>query len=252
MLAIFVYVGVEVAIGSNLGELLRQADFGSVSSSEIAPYVSMYWGSMMIGRWAGAISAFDFKKQTQQYLTFIVPIIAFGIVIALNSIAQYDMSPLYWYIICVFIQIIAFYLSQNKPAKTLLIFSLVGVIAMVLGIFTKGTVATYAFLTGGLACSIMWPSIFSLSVAGLGKYTPQGSAFLIMMILGGGIIPPIQGKIADYLQSSHLDQPGYGIHNSFWVPALCFAYLVFFAIAVKGILKKQGINYEETETSGGH
>jgi FHS family L-fucose permease-like MFS transporter len=252
MLAIFVYVGVEVAIGSNLGELLRQADFGSVSSSEIAPYVSMYWGSMMIGRWAGAISAFDFKKQTQQYLTFIIPIIAFGIVIALNSIAQYDMSPLYWYIICVFIQIIAFYLSQNKPAKTLLIFSLVGVIAMVLGIFTKGTVATYAFLTGGLACSIMWPSIFSLSVAGLGKYTPQGSAFLIMMILGGGIIPPIQGKIADYLQSSHLDQPGYGIHNSFWVPALCFAYLVFFAIAVKGILKKQGINYEETETSGGH
>jgi FHS family L-fucose permease-like MFS transporter len=213
MLAIFVYVGVEVAIGSNLGELLRQADFGSVSSSEIAPYVSMYWGSMMIGRWAGAISAFDFKKQTQQYLTFIIPIIAFGIVIALNSIAQYDMSPLYWYIICVFIQIIAFYLSQNKPAKTLLIFSLVGVIAMVLGIFTKGTVATYAFLTGGLACSIMWPSIFSLSVAGLGKYTPQGSAFLIMMILGGGIIPPIQGKIADYLQSSHLDQPGYGINN---------------------------------------
>jgi FHS family L-fucose permease-like MFS transporter len=98
----------------------------------------------------------------------------------------------------------------------------------------------------------MWPSIFSLSVAGLGKYTPQGSAFLIMMILGGGIIPPIQGKIADYLQSSHLDQPGYGIHNSFWVAAICFAYLVFFAIAVKGILKKQGINYEETETSGGH
>jgi FHS family L-fucose permease-like MFS transporter len=123
---------------------------------------------------------------------------------------------------------------------------------MVLGIFTKGTVATYAFLTGGLACSIMWPSIFSLSVAGLGKYTPQGSAFLIMMILGGGIIPPIQGKIADYLQSSHLDQPGYGIHNSFWLAAICFAYLVFFAIAVKGILKKQGINYEEAETSGGH
>ena len=72
------------------------------------------------------------------------------------------------------------------------------------------------------------------------------------MILGGGIIPPIQGKIADYLQSSHLDQPGYGIQNSFWVAVICFAYLVFFAIAVKGILKKQGINYEEAETTGGH
>ena len=98
---------------------------------------------------------YAFKKKTQQYLTFIVQIIAFGIVIALNSIAQYDMSPLYWYIICVFIQIIAFYLSQNKPAKTLLIFSLVGVIAMILGIFTKGTVATYAFLTAAALASLV-------------------------------------------------------------------------------------------------
>ena len=252
MLAIFVYVGVEVAIGSNLGELLKQADFGSIPSSSIAPYVSMYWGSMMIGRWTGAISAFEFKKKTTQYLTFIVPLIAFGIVIGLNSIAQYDMSPLYWYILCVFIQIAAFYISQNKPAKTLMVFSILGLVAMVIGIFTKGQVATYSILTGGLACSIMWPSIFTLSIAGLGKYTTQGSAFLIMMILGGGIIPPIQGKVADYLQSAHLDQPGFGIHNSCWVAAICFAYLLFFAVSVKGILKKQGINYEDAETSAGH
>jgi FHS family L-fucose permease-like MFS transporter len=98
----------------------------------------------------------------------------------------------------------------------------------------------------------MWPSIFALSIAGIGKYTTQGSAFLIMMILGGGIIPPIQGKLSDFLQSSHLDQPGYGIHNSFWIPAACFAYILVFAIAVKGILKKQGINYEDAEAKGGH
>jgi FHS family L-fucose permease-like MFS transporter len=123
---------------------------------------------------------------------------------------------------------------------------------MLIGIFNTGNIAIYAFLTGGIACSIMWPSIFALSVAGLGKYTTQGAAFLIMMILGGGIIPPIQGKLSDFLQSSHVDQPGYGIHQSFWVPLLCFAYIVVFAIAVKGILKKQGINYEETEVKGGH
>jgi FHS family L-fucose permease-like MFS transporter len=252
MLALFVYVGVEVAIGSNLGELLKQEAFGSIPSSKIAPYISMYWGSMMIGRWAGAISAFEFKKKTNQILTVIVPLVAFGIVIGVNGIAQYDMSPLYLYIVCIFIQIGAFFLSNDKPAKTLLIFSVIGVVAMLVGIFNTGNIAIYAFLTGGIACSIMWPSIFALSVAGLGKYTTQGAAFLIMMILGGGIIPPIQGKLSDFLQSSHLDQPGYGIHQSFWVPLLCFAYIVVFAIAVKGILKKQGINYEETEVKGGH
>jgi FHS family L-fucose permease-like MFS transporter len=78
----------------------------------------------------------------------------------------------------------------------------------------------------------------------LGKYTTQGSAFLIMMILGGGIIPPIQGKLADFLQSKST-VAGSGIHQSYWVPVICFAYLAFFAFAAKGILKRQGINYEE-------
>lgn len=253
MLGIFVYVGVEVSIGSNLGELLKQADFGGYQSSQIAPFISMYWGSLMIGRWAGAISAFELKSSTHKIMTFIVPLVAFGIVIGANSIAQYDMTPLYWYIICVLIQIGAFYISKDKPARTLLIFSILGVTAMAIGIFTKGTVAIYAFLSGGLCCSIMWPCIFSLSITGLGKYTTQGSAFLIMMILGGGIIPPIQGKMADYLQSSNADTAGYGIHQSYWVCLICFAYLVFFAVVVKGILRKQGIDYEtEKATGSGH
>ena len=123
-----------------------------------------------------------------------------------------------------------------------MVFGLLGVTAMVIGTQTTGTIATYAFLSGGLCCSIMWPCIFTLSIAGLGKYTTQGSAFLIMMILGGGIIPPIQGKLADVI----------GIQQSYWVPVICFAYLTFFAIAVKGILKKQGINYEESGTLAGH
>jgi FHS family L-fucose permease-like MFS transporter len=65
-----------------------------------------------------------------------------------------------------------------------------------------------------------------------------------MMILGGGIIPPLQGKIADYVQSRNPDVVGYGIHQSYWVPVLCFAYLAFLGFAVKGILKKQGIDYD--------
>ncbi|HNF43401.1 MAG TPA: MFS transporter, partial [Ferruginibacter sp.] len=242
MLAIFVYVGVEVAIGSNLSELLKQPEFGGLQSSEAAPYISMYWGSLMIGRWAGAVSAFNLSKNTKLLLQVIVPLIAFGVIIGVNTLAQYNMEKLYFYIVCVLVQIAAFYISQDKPARTLLIFGLLGVLAMIIGTATSGTVATYAFLSGGLFCSIMWPCIFSLSIAGLGKYTTEGSAFLIMMILGGGIIPPIQGKIADVI----------GIHQSYWVAVVCFAYLAFFAFAVKGILKKQGIDYDAQVGTGGH
>ncbi len=237
MLAIFVYVGVEVSIGSNLSELLKQPEFGNISSSEAAPYISMYWGSLMIGRWAGAISAFSLSRNTKILLQFIVPLIAFGVIIGVNTVAQYNMKPLYYYIVCVLVQIMAFYISNDKPARTLMIFGFLGMLAMIIGIQTSGTIATYAFLSGGLCCSIMWPCIFSLSIAGLGKHTTQGAAFLIMMILGGGIIPPIQGKLSDVIT----------IHQSYWVAVLCFGYLTFFAIAVKRILKRQGIDFERSK-----
>lgn len=252
MLAIFCYVGVEVSIGSNLSELLRQKDFGGFQSSQIAPFISMYWGSLMIGRWTGAISAFELKSTTKQILTFVVPLVAFGIILGVNIIYQYDMTPLYYYVVCVLIQIAAFYLTKDKPAKTLFVFSFLGVVAMSVGLMTTGTIATYAILSGGLCCSIMWPCIFSLSIAGLGKFTTQGSAFLIMMILGGGIIPPLQGKLSDYLQASHTEVAGYGIHYSYIIPVFCFAYLVFFALKVKSVLKNQGIDYDEAVAASGH
>ena len=250
MLGIFVYVGVEVTIVSNFSELLKQPGFGGYQSSQVAPFISMYWGSLMIGRWTGAIPVFNLKDSTKQVLMFIVPLVAFGIVIGISAISQYDVKPLYFYILCVVVQIVAFYISKNKPARTLLIFSILGLLAMLTGLFSTGRVAIYSFLSGGLFCSIMWPAIFNLSITGLGKYTTQGSAFLIMMILGGGIIPPLQGKIADYVQSRNPDVVGYGIHQSYWVPVLCFAYLAFLGFAVKGILKKQGIDYDAPVDQG--
>jgi FHS family L-fucose permease-like MFS transporter len=202
----------------------------------------MYWGSLMIGRWAGAISAFKLSSVTKKILVFVLPFVAFAIIIGINTIAKYNMEKLYFYAVCVLIQIIAFYISKEKPVRTLLIFSLLAVTAMIVGVMSTGDIAVYAFLSGGLFCSIMWPAIFNLSIAGLGKYTTQGSAFLIMMILGGGIIPPIQGKLADVM----------GIHQSYWVAVVCFAYLAFFAFAVKGILKRQGIDYDSQIGSSGH
>lgn len=240
MLGIFVYVGVEVTIGSNLSELLKLPEMGGLQASEATPYISMYWGSLMVGRWAGSISAFELSKSNKNILTALVPILAFGIVIGVNSIAQYDMKPLYLYIICVVLQILVFFASGEKPVRTLLLFSLMGIVAMIIGILTTGTVSVYAFLSGGLCCSIMWPSIFNLAIAGLGKYTTQGAAFLVMMILGGSIIPPLQGKIADVI----------GIHSSYWVAVVCFGYLAFFALYVQKVLRRQGIDYD-AQVAGG-
>jgi len=183
MLAIFTYVGVEVTIGSNLGELLKQVSdkvantnplgLPALNDAGIAPFISLYWGGLMI------------------------------------------------------------FFAKDNPVKTLKIFAFLGVSAMLIGLFTSGNIALFAFLSGGLFCSIMWPCIFTLSIAGLGKYTSQGSAFLVMMILGGAIIPPLQGKLADV----------FNIQSSYWVAVACFAYLLFYAYKTKAVLDKQGVSY---------
>ncbi|MDG1327123.1 MAG: MFS transporter [Flavobacteriaceae bacterium] len=235
MLAIFTYVGVEVTIQSNLGELLKvnlgnglnPIGLPSMSDSQIAPLISMYWGGLMIGRWAGAIAVFNPVGKLKTWLYILVPYIAFGAVLAVNFISGFDISILFWFSVCVAIQIIGFFAGKERPALTLKIFGFLGVIAMLIGLFTSGNIALFAFLSGGLCCSIMWPSIFALSIQDLGKYTSQGSSFLVMMILGGAIIPPLQGKLADII----------GIHSSYWIAVICFAYLAFFAQKVGHILK---------------
>ena len=241
MLAIFTYVGVEVTIQSNLGELLKFVSSSidginlnplglpSMSDSEIAPLISMYWGGLMIGRWAGAIAVFNPSDKIKTWLYILVPYIAFGLILAVNFISGFDVSILFWFAICVAIQIGGFFLGKEKPALTLKIFGLLGVAAMLVGLFSTGHLALYAFLSGGLFCSIMWPCIFALSIEGLGKYTSQGSSFLVMMILGGAIIPPLQGKLADII----------GIHSSYWIAVACFVYLAFFAQKVGNILKSK-------------
>ena len=225
MLAIFTYVGVEVSIQSNLGELLKTSAFGSLNDTQIAPYISMYWGGLMIGRWTGAITVFNPSNSLKKWLYILVPYIAFAVVLSVNAISGFEVKHLFAFAICVAIQIAGFFIGKDKPALTLKTFGLFGVIAMLVGLFTTGKVAIFAFLSGGLFCSIMWPSIFALSIKGLGKFTSQGSAFLVMMILGGAIIPPIQGKLADII----------GIHESYWITVLCFVYLMYFAKRVENI-----------------
>ena len=250
MIAIFTYVGTEVTIQSNMGSLLKTPDFGSFSESQIAPYISLYWGSLMIGRFTGAIGAFNLSTSTKNILTVIVPFIAFGIVLLVNHLTGVNVSNLYIYAICVAVLVVAFFIGQQKPIRTCITMGLLGVTFMVIGLLTVGKVATLAFISGGLCCSIMWPSIFALAITGLGKYTSQGSAFLIMMILGGSIIPPLQGKIAD--GSSNVIPGMSGLHFSYIVPVFGFAYIAFFAWKVARELRKQGIDIDHVEAAGGH
>ena len=238
MLAIFTYVGVEVTIQSNLGELLK-ADIGEglnaiglpvLDEAQSAKYIALYWGGLMIGRWTGSIGAFDISESLKRILLFITPFIAFGVVIAVNSFSNpLTISEIGIFSLLIVIQIFGFYLAKDNALKIMAIFSLLGVIAMLVGIFGSGEIALFAFLTGGLFCSIMWPCIFSLSITGLGKYTSQGSSFLVMMILGGAIIPPLQGKLADI----------FGIITSYWVAVICFIFLLLYSVITKQILSKQ-------------
>jgi len=242
MIAIFVYVGVEVTIQSNMGALLKTPEFGNMDEKFISPFISLYWGSLMIGRWTGAISVFNLNKSTKQLLTIVVPIVAFALILLVNIIRGNEINNLYLYIICIAVLIAGIFFGQEKPVKTLVTLSILATIAMVIGMMSTGMVATYAFMSGGLFCSVMWPCIFSLAVAGLGKYTSEGSAFLIMMILGGAIIPPMQGALAD---------TSIGIHASYFVPAACFLYLAWYAIQTRNVLKKQGIDFDQ-QLAGGH
>ncbi|WP_372756549.1 MFS transporter [Mariniflexile sp.] len=239
MIGIFVYVGVEVSTASNLPAYMEY-DLG-FEISDIAPYISLYWASLMIGRWTGAVEAFTNDISKRKVLRFIAPYLAFGVFLAVNAIANHDLTPFYVYALIILVLIGADIASKGNPARMLLIFALLGITAIGIGMSTSGMISVYAFTSVGLFCSTLWPCIFTLAVSGLGKNTSQGSSFLIMMIMGGGVISWLQGYVSESI----------GIQASYIVGILCFAYLAFYAWRVKGILRSQGITFEE-KIAGGH
>jgi FHS family L-fucose permease-like MFS transporter len=241
MLAIFVYVGVEVTIQSNMPALLETPDMLGLPANQTVHFISLYWGSLMIGRWTGAISAFNLKASTKKILTAVIPLLAYAVILLVNYIkfsalgVPEKINDLLYYFPCIILTIAGFYLAKEKPARTMLLFGSLGTLLMIAGMLSKGYVATYLFISGGLFCSVMWPCIFSLALAGLGKYTNQASSLLVMMILGGALIPPFQGLLSDKT----------GIHFSYIVPLLGFVYLAYFGWKVKAVLKQQGLNFDE-------
>ena len=167
-MAIFTYVGVEVAIGSILINFLGQPSMGSLSHVAAAGYVSLYWGGAMVGRFIGSFALVYIRAQ--------------------RALAAVAASAL---------------------------------ILVTATIFGHGHIALWAIVSCGLFNSVMWPCIFPLSLKGLGKFTSQGSGILVTMVVGGAIIPEIQGLLADK----------FGYQPSFIIVLLCYAYLLYFALS---------------------
>lgn len=238
MLAIFLYVGVEVSTASNLPEYMKQV-LGT-DESAVAPYVSLFWASLMIGRWTSAAGAFDLKPVVTRMLGVFLPFVAFGIFLLVNGIAGHDLTPFLPYAFLVAAVVLADAWTQGNPVKQVVLYALLGMLATGIGIFVGGMVSVFAFIAVGLFCSTLWPCIFTLGIAGLGDRTNTASSLLIMMIMGGGLVSLAQGALADAV----------GIQASYWVGILCFAYLAFFAWRVGGLLRAKNIDF--TPSRSGH
>lgn len=241
MIAIFLYVGVEVSTASNLPEYLKM--YHAIELDQMAPYISLFWASLMIGRWTAASGALGAKGSQRALLRWALPLVAFGLFMLINMLGGYDVTQFIPFIGAVLVLIVADLLVKGNPVKQLFLYASLGIVATLVGMYVEGPVAIYSFIAVGLFCSTLWPCIFTLAIAGMGTRTSQVSNALIMMIMGGGFVSVFQGWLsADELM---------GIRASYWVGVVCFAYLAFYAYRMQVVLQKRGIVLEEA-AAGGH
>ncbi len=237
--AIFFYVGEEVTIGSFMSSYVRLPEIKGVTMSQSTLFVTLYWGSLMIGRFTGSLTVFSLSKMTKKILTAVVPVLTFFFILMMIKVKSkgddvFQISEMLIYIPFIIVSVIAFFIGDEKPARTLVLFSLICIVLLILAVTTSGELALWSAISVGLYNSIMWPAIFSLAIAGLGKHTSQGSSLLIMAILGGALIPPLQGLLAD----------AKGVQFSFIIPIFCFVYLAYYGWKVRSILQKQNIDLD--------
>ena len=215
MIAIFMYVGGEVSIGSMLISYLNLPEIGGFSDAEASIYVSIYWGGQMIGRFIGAVSLSNSKTWVK---SIVMPSISiFGFVV-LGLTTSFDAALIY--LIFLAINLLGFFIGKSMPNRTLYVFAAINIIFLVIALNSTGSLALWTIIGIGLFNSIMWSNIFTLAISGLGKYTSQGSSLLVMMILGGAILPLAMGAIAD----------SYGVHLSFIIPIFSYLYIAFYGI----------------------
>jgi len=221
MIAIFMYVGGEVTVGSLLVNFFGLPEIAGLNETEASAFLSFYWGGAMIGRFLGAISLSNIDHGKKFGLMAVVAIAAFAIIYGVTylntGISIMEVSPFIGFIL---LNLLAFKFGKANPGRTLAIFSGVVMVLLVLVIITTGKISFWCVIAIGLFNSIMWSNVFTLAISGLGKYTSQGSSLLVMAILGGALVPLLQGAIADAV----------GIQMSFALPIVCYIFILYYGI----------------------
>ena len=228
MIAIFLYVGVEVATASNLPEYLRAELNLPVES--FAPYVALFWASLMIGRWTGTAAMVQqgilglSTAASRTLMRLVLPIAAFAVYMLVTALGGHDPFEHLAFLPALVVLVGADAISGGKAERQLALYSGLGMVSLVVGMLAPPQVGVYALTAVGLFCSTLWPCIFDLSLRGVGSATTKVSSALIMMIMGGGFVSVLQGYLAD--------TSSVGIRGSFWVGVFCFAYLAFYALVL--------------------
>lgn len=224
-LAIFFYVGSEVTVGSILINYLMDSSVMGLSEERAAHYLSFYWGGLMIGRLMGAISLGGIQQARKAPLMILVAALS-TLVIFANATFKEKFTTGHFihpaevvpYVMMVLGLLGCFIRGRLGPEQMIGWFAMIaaGLTAVAMG--AGGSVALWSVVGIGLFNSIMWSNIFTLSIRGLGKDTAQGSSLLVMMIVGGALMPALQGKLMDLT----------GVRASLGIVLVGYAYLAWF------------------------
>ncbi len=219
MLAIFFYVGAEVSIGSALINYLNE--LMGFTEMQAKSYLALYWGGLMIGRFLGAISLSDKVSGIKKDLAMIpVAILTFFVIyISIYLESGMALKQIVPFLIFVVLNLVAFRIGSARASRTLFVFALAIIALLIITMFSWGEVALWCVIAIGLFNSIMWSNIFTLAINGLGKDTSQGSSLLVMMVVGGAVLPLVMGIVGDLFG---------GYHYSFIVPLISYIYLAWY------------------------
>ena len=198
----------------------------------------------MIGRFTGSISMSSLPASKKYFYMALASLgslclifFAFSTSMKLTVAEMYQFfisKHIYIFIISLLLNYMLFVFAKSKPSFTLGLFAIANIVLLSVMLMTTGTLSLWAILSVGLFNSIMFSNIFTLAIKGLGQYTSQGSSLLVMMILGGALIPPLQGMLTDELVDGLVNP-----HFAFCVPMVCYCYLVWYGFWGYKVMKQK-------------